>query len=170
LIAIQLDIWGNVTKVSDGNGPWSFKQLFFENELLRYEDNLGNYWTKEYGDFPFKIVKFKFKETFPPYFGLSNLNFNIKCDDDEIIYTISTYWSFTNTLNIMPTTIASELVPVTPMGAPVGHLFYLDYIYEDKKEDKKEEKWYQKIKSKINLVMLKIKRIFTIYKFKIIKL
>jgi len=159
MIAIQLDIWGNVTSISDGNGPWSFKQLFFEDELLRYEDNLGNYWTKEYGDFPFKMVKFKERDE--SYLGLFTLNFNIKCDDDEIIYSISTYFGFFSNFSIIPETVASELVPVMPMSTPRGELFY---------EDKKEEKWLQKIKSKINLVMSKIYRIFVKDKLKIIEL
>jgi hypothetical protein len=162
MIAIQFDIWGNVTSISDGNGPWSFKQLFFEDELLRYEDNLGNYWTKEYGDFPFKMVKFKERDE--PYLGLFTLNFNIKCDDDEIIYSIITYFGFSSKLTIMPETVASDLVPVTPMDAPIGQLFYVDYIYE------KKESWLQKIKSKINLVMSKIYCIFVKDKLKIIKL
>jgi len=33
------------------------------------------------------------------------------------------------------TTVASELISVQPMSAPVGNLFYFDYVYGDTKED-----------------------------------
>jgi len=34
-----------------------------------------------------------------------------------------------------PTLIASELVSVQPMSAPVGNLFYIDFVYGDSEED-----------------------------------
>jgi hypothetical protein len=34
------------------------------------------------------------------------------------------------------TTLTQDLVPVQPLDAPVGHLFYFDFQYEDTKEPK----------------------------------
>lgn len=57
-------------------------------------------------------------------------------------------------------TIAMDLVPVTPMSAPVCNLIYLDYVY-------KEETRYQKIKNKVIRFFKNIySRIFGLFKNK----
>lgn len=47
-------------------------------------------------------------------------------------------WNFfANVKNVAAKLVTHDLVPVIPMSAPKGHLFYLDYKYKDK--------WYKKI-------------------------
>lgn len=53
---VKLDIWNNLTYFQSKD-IW-FKQTFFENELLEYEDSNGNYWNLEFGAFPFSKIKF----------------------------------------------------------------------------------------------------------------
>ncbi len=38
-----------------------------------------------------------------------------------------------------PTLIATELVSVQPMSAPVGHLFYMDFVYGDDTDEEDGE-------------------------------
>lgn len=37
------------------------------------------------------------------------------------------------------TTVASELISVQPMSAPVGNLFYFDFVYRDSEEDNSDD-------------------------------
>lgn len=58
---LELDIWENVTKFKDNNGFW-VKQSFIENEIIKYEDSDGNYWTPEITkEFPFYLYKLDYK-------------------------------------------------------------------------------------------------------------
>lgn len=158
MICIQLDIWNNVTCVSDGNGPWSFKQTFFEDELLRYEDNLGNYWTKEFGDFPYSMIIFENTlESGHSYLGVKISRIII---DGFIKYALRDFWFITH--GAMSFTVSSDLVSVAPLSAPTSQIFYIDVTYERK------ESWLHKINSKINLFMSKIYCIFVTDKLKII--
>ena len=61
---LEIDIWNNVTYIKI-NDIW-YKQSFVENEIIKYEDSMGNYWTKEFGKFPYHIIKVEFH-----YIGLN---------------------------------------------------------------------------------------------------
>lgn len=54
---LQTDIWGNITYYRDIyiKNIW-FKQSYYEDKLIRYEDYQGNYWTTEFGDFPYSTL------------------------------------------------------------------------------------------------------------------
>ena len=54
----QIDIWNNISECYDTDNIW-YKQTFIEDEPICYEDYLGNYWAKEFGELPYPKIIFK---------------------------------------------------------------------------------------------------------------
>ena len=152
-IRLEFDIWNNVTYLVNDD-VW-YKQSFTGDEIIKYEDSMGNYWTKEFGGFPYLLVTFYEVERKNILHPPSNSS-TLICEytDTEIKYHFKlSFIIYPNTPTSGSQLISNHLVEVQPMSAPNMNLFYMDSNY-------KKETWFQKIKKKINLDISKIYRIF----------
>jgi len=160
---LEFDIWDNVSYIKTSDS-W-YKQTFFEDEIVKYEDSLGNYWVKEFGEFPFLMVKFDFSQGIDDDDrATTTLSFDVI--NKEICYSFShlLFVSSPRIRNTLPTPlISSDLISIQPMSTPTANIHYFDVSYG-------KETWFQKIKNKFYLVMSKIYRIFVPDKLKTIKL
>lgn len=134
---LNIDLWGNVTKFKSSD--FSVEQLFIGDDIVKYEDSIGNYWD----------ISFGFDNPFPKFIDKS---INSPFSDGKIMCH---YDIFTNAYNIvtagifhMPIVqrvfgqmISSELISVQPMSMPRMNLFHLDYVYGGKIS------WWQRLKN-----------------------
>ena len=82
---LEFDIWDHLTYLKDGD-IW-YKQTFFENELLKYEDYLGNYQTPEFGEYSLPVIEFNLY-----VFGNVSADkylLSIKHKDDKVVISLS---------------------------------------------------------------------------------
>jgi len=121
---LEFDIWDNLTYFKNDDGVW-FKQTFFEDELLKYEDSKGNYWAKEFGDFPYKRVVLSLDSFSNP--NSTNYLIYIKYGDFEVEICANTFLKGTTSMDagyvyapyvplVMEPTITSDRVTALGMA------------------------------------------------------
>jgi hypothetical protein len=130
---LLLDLWGNITEIKH-NGI-KVTQKFINNELIEYQDSIGNYWGIKIGVVnPYKIYIIDI-------INERTISWHIT-DGNEHHYSINNSAHWLSVANrIMTTTLSQELVSVAPMSAPTPNLFYFDYVYTETKK----ETWLQRL-------------------------
>jgi len=106
---LEFDIWDNLTYLKDGN-IW-YKQTFFENELLKYEDYLGNYWTPEFGEYLLPVIEFELNaDGWVEHFGkaspigqLGKYILTINYEDGKVLISLNSLYLGTKGKSLLDT-------------------------------------------------------------------
>jgi hypothetical protein len=105
---LEFDIWDNLTYLKDGN-IW-YKQTFFENELLKYEDYLGNYWTPEFGEYLLPVIEFELNA----FSVLGKYILMINHEDGKVLISLNSLYLGTKGKSLLDTGyVSAPFVPLT---------------------------------------------------------